>query len=145
MLLKCCTQYFSKFGKITVATGLEKISSHFCSKEEQCQEWFKLPYNCTHFTCKQGNTQNPSTNPCCCSMSGSNCCFLRCIQVSWEAGQVVWYFHLMKNFPQFVVIHTVKGFSVVNKAEVDFFLKLSYFFYDAMENGNLISGSSAFF
>ena len=60
-------------------------------------------------------------------MSTSNCCFLTCIQISQEAGQVVWYSHLLKNFPQFVVIHTVKGFGVVNKAEVDDFLELSYF------------------
>ena len=55
-------------------------------------------------------------------MSGSNCCFLSCIQISQEEGQLVWYSHLLKNFPQFVVIHTVKGFGVVNKAEVDGFL-----------------------
>ena len=54
-------------------------------------------------------------------MSRSNCCFLTCTQVSQEAGQVVWYSHLLKNFPQFVVIHTVKGFSIVNEAEVDVF------------------------
>ena len=53
------------------------------------------------------------------SMSGSNCCFLTCIQVSQEAGKVVWYSHLLKNFPKFVVIHTIKGFSIVNEAEVD--------------------------
>ena len=63
----------------------------------------------------------PSLEPVNCSMSGSNCCFLTCIQISQEAGKVVWDFHLLKNFPQFVVIHTVKGFSVVNKAEVDVF------------------------
>ena len=57
----------------------------------------------------------------CCSMSSSNCCFLTCIQISQEAGQVVWYSHLFQNFPQFVVIHTVKGFGIVNKAEVDIF------------------------
>ena len=78
----------------------------------------------------------------CCSMSSSNCCFLTCIQVSQEAGQVVWYSHLFKNFTQFVVIHTVKGFGIVNKADV--FLELSCFFDDAMDVGNLISGSSAF-
>ena len=61
-----------------------------------------------------------------------------------EAGQVVWYSHLLKNFPQFVVIHTVKGFGIVNKAEVDVFLELSHFFNDPMEAGNLISASSAF-
>ena len=64
----------------------------------------------------------------CSSMSSSNCCFLTWIQISQEAGQVVWYSHLLKNFPQFVVIHTVKGFRVVNEAEVDVFLKFSCFF-----------------
>ena len=54
-------------------------------------------------------------------MSSSNCCFLTCIQVSQEAGQVVWYSHLFLNFPQFIVIHTVKGFGIVNKAEIDVF------------------------
>ena len=63
-------------------------------------------------------------------MSGYNCCFLTCIQVSQEAGKVLWYSHLFKNFPQFVVIHIVKGFGVVNEAEVDVFLELSCFFYD---------------
>ena len=77
-------------------------------------------------------------------MSSSNCCFLTCIQTSQEAGQVVWYSPLLKNFPQFVVIHTAKGFGVVYKAEVGFFLELSCFFNDPMDVGNLISGSSAF-
>jgi len=77
-------------------------------------------------------------------MSSSNCCFLTCIQISQEAGQVVWYFYLLKNFPQFVVIHTVKSFGIVNKAEVDVFLELSYFFYDPMDVGNLISGYFTF-
>ena len=81
--------------------------------------------------------------PVCCSMASSNCCFLTCIQVSKKAGQVVWYSHLFKNFPQFVVIHTVKGFGIVNKAEVDVFLLLSSFFDDP-DVGNLMSGSSAF-
>ena len=57
----------------------------------------------------------------CCSMSSSNCCFLICIQVSQEAGQVVWYSHLFQNFPQFIVIHAVKVFGTVNKAELDVF------------------------
>ena len=61
-------------------------------------------------------------------MSSSNCCFLTCIQVSQEAGQVVWYAHLFQNFPQFIVIHIVKGFGIVNKAEIDVFLALSCFF-----------------
>ena len=66
----------------------------------------------------------------CCSMSSYNCCFLTCIQISQEANQVVWYSHLLKNFPQFIAIHTVKVFGVVNKAEIDVFLELSYFFDD---------------
>ena len=82
--------------------------------------------------------------PVCCSMSSSNCCFLTCIQISQEAGQVVWYSHLSQNFPQFIVTHTVKGFGIVNKAEVDVFLELSCFFDDLADVGNLISGSSAF-
>ena len=77
-------------------------------------------------------------------MSSSNCCFLTCIQVTQEAGQVVWYSHLLKNFPQFIVIHTVEGFGVVNKEEIDVFLELSCFFDDPADVGNLISGSSAF-
>ena len=77
-------------------------------------------------------------------MSSSNCCFLTCIQVSQEAGQVVWYSHLFQNFPRFIVIHTVKGFHVVNKAEIDVFLELSCCFDDPADIGNLISGSSAF-
>ena len=83
----------------------------------------------------------PDLEPVCCSMSGSNCCFLTCIQISQEAGQVVWYSHLLKNFPQFVVIHTIKGFGVANKAEVDVFLELSSLFYDPVEFGSLISSS----
>ena len=61
------------------------------------------------------------------------------MQVSQEAGKVVWYSHIFKNFPQFVVIHTVKGFSIVNEAEVDVFLELSGFVYDPMNAGNLVS------
>ena len=80
----------------------------------------------------------------CCSMSSSQCCFLPCIQISQEAGQVVWYAHLLQNFLQFIVIHTVKGFAIVNKAEIDVFLELSCFFDDPAGVGNLISGSSAF-
>ena len=77
-------------------------------------------------------------------MSSSNCCFLTYIQVSQEAGQVVWYSHLFQNFPQFIVIHTVEGFGLVNKAEINVFLELSCFFYDPANVGNLISGPSAF-
>ena len=77
-------------------------------------------------------------------MSSSKCCFLICIRISQEAGQVVWYSHLFQDFPQFVVIHTVKGFGVVNKAEVDVLLEFSCFFGDPVDVGSLISGSSAF-
>ena len=77
-------------------------------------------------------------------MSSPNCCFLPCIQISQEAGQVVWHSHLFQNFPQFIVIHTVKGFGIVNAAEIDVFLELSSFFHDPADVGNLISGSSAF-
>ena len=63
----------------------------------------------------------PHLEPVCCSMSGSNCCFLTSIKISQEAGKVVWYSHLFKNFPQFVVIHIFKGFSIVSEAEVDVF------------------------
>ena len=69
----------------------------------------------------------PNLEPVCCFMSNSNYCFLSHIQISQEAGQVVWYSHLFKNFPQFVVIHIVKDFGVVNKAEVGVFLELSCF------------------
>ena len=78
------------------------------------------------------------------SMFSSNCCFLTCIQISLEAGKVGWYFHLFKIFPQFVVIHTVKGFGIVNGAELDVFLEFSCFFYNPVDVGNLTSGSSDF-
>ena len=76
-------------------------------------------------------------------MSSSSCCFLTCIQISQEAGQVVWYSHSFRIF-QFIVIHTVKSFGLVNKAEIDVFLERSCFFHDPADVGNLISGSSAF-
>ena len=75
----------------------------------------------------------PDLEPVCCSMSSSNCCFLTLIQISQEAGQVVWYSHLLKNFPQFFVIYTV-SFGIVNKADV--FLELSCFFDDPVDVGN---------
>ena len=77
-------------------------------------------------------------------MSSCNRGFLTCIQISQETGQVVWYSHPFKNFPQFVVIHTVNGFGIVNKAEVDAFLELSGFIYDPVDVGDLISDSSTF-
>ena len=72
------------------------------------------------------------------------CYFLTCIQISQEAGDVIWYPHLFQNFPQFILIYTVKGFGIVNKAEIDVFFELSCFSYDSEDVGNLISGSSAF-
>ena len=76
---------------------------------------------------KQGDTALtyffPYLEPGCCSLSSSNCYFLSCIQVSQEAGQVVWYSHLFQNFPQFIVVHTVTAFGIVNKAEIDVFLE----------------------
>ena len=88
-------------------------------------------------------------------MSSSDFCFLtyrflihisqdfsRGIQISQEAGQMLWYTHLFQNVPQFIVIHTVKGFGIVNKAEIDVFLELSCYFDDPADVGNLISGSS---
>ena len=77
-------------------------------------------------------------------MSSSNCCLVTCIEISQEADQVVWYSLLFQNFPQFIVIHTVKGFGIVNKAEIHVFQELSCFFDDPADVGYLISGSSAF-
>ena len=74
-------------------------------------------------------------------MSGSNCCFLTCIQIFQEAGKVIQYSHIFKNFPQCFVIPTVKGFGIVNEAEVDVLLELSCFFCDPVDPGHLISGS----
>ena len=82
--------------------------------------------------------------PVCCSMSSSKCYFLTCIQISQGACQVVCYSPLFQNFPQFTVIHTVKGFGIINKAEIDVFPELSCCFDDPADIGNLISGSSAF-
>ena len=77
-------------------------------------------------------------------MSGSNCGFFTCKQVSQEASKVISFSHLFKNFLQFVVIHIVKGFSIVNEIDIDFFLEFPCFFYGPVEVGNLISGSAAF-
>ena len=85
----------------------------------------------------------PNLEPVCCSMSSCNCCFLTHIQISQEAGKVVLCAHLFKNFPQFFVIHTIKRFGIVSKAEVDVLLELSCFFDDPTDVCNLISGSSA--
>ena len=77
-------------------------------------------------------------------MSSSNCCFLTCLEISQEADQVVWHSHLFQNFPQFIVIHTVKGFGIVNKAKIDVFLELSCFFDESADVDILVSAPSAF-
>ena len=103
------------------------FSAHKLNKQfENIQPW------CTPF-----HIWNQSIVPC-------PVLILTCKRIFQEAGQVVWYAHLFQNFPQFIVIHTVKGFEVVNKVKVDVFLQLSCFFNDPMDVGNLISGSSAF-
>ena len=81
--------------------------------------------------------------PVCCSMSSSNCCFLTCIQVSQEAGQVVWYSHLLQNFPVYCDPHSQRLW-LSQKSRNRFFLELSWFFDDLADVGNLMSGSSAF-
>ena len=80
----------------------------------------------------------------CCAMSGSNYCFLTCMRVSQETGKVICSSNFLKNFPQFVVVHTVEGFCIVNEAEIDIFWKFPCFFYDPTNVGSLISGSSDF-
>ena len=77
-------------------------------------------------------------------MSGSNCCFLTCIQISQEAGQVVWYSHLLKNIPQFAVIHTSKALVKSVKQKYTLSLEFTHFFYEPADVSNLTSGSSAF-
>ena len=84
----------------------------------------------------------PGLEPGCCSIYSSNCCFLTCIQVSQEVSKVVWYSYLL-NFSQYVVIHTVEGFSVINETE-DVFLEFSCFFSDPTDVDSLTSGSSTF-
>ena len=86
----------------------------------------------------------PNLELVCCSMSSSNCCFLTYLRISQEASQVVWYSHLFKNFSQFVVVHILKVFSIVSRAEIDIYLDVSWFFNDPTDVDNLISGSSAF-
>ena len=78
-----------------------------------------------------------------CHMSSSHCCSLTCIQISQQTGKVVWCSHLFKNFPQFLVVHTIKGCGIVNKADVVVCAELSRFLYDPRDVGNLISDSSA--
>ena len=99
---------------------------------------------------KQGDSRQPcltlflNLEPISCSKQGSNCCFLTCTQVSQETGKIVWYPHLFKSFSQFVMIHTVKGFSVVDETEIDASLKCPGILYNPENVGNLISSSSSF-
>ena len=86
----------------------------------------------------------PNLKPVHCSMSGSNCSFLTCIQISQEVGKMVWYSHLFKNFPQFVVVYTVKGFCIGNKAEVYIFSGTLLLFWWSNGCWQFVSGSSAF-
>ena len=82
--------------------------------------------------------------PISCSIQGTNCCFLTNIQVSQETSKMVWYSHLFKSFPRFIMIHIVKGFGVVDETEVDVFMEFPSFHYDPANVGDLISGSSSF-
>ena len=95
---------------------------------------------------RAGSLLNTFLNPepISCPIQGSNSCFLTCIQVCQETGNMVWYSHLFKCFLQFVMIHTVKSFIVIDETELDVFLEFSCFLYDPVNAGNLISGSSAF-
>ena len=86
----------------------------------------------------------PNLDPACCSMSASSCSSLTRTQISQKVGKVFWYSYLLKNFPQFVVICTVKAFGIDNKAAVDVFLEYSIFLHDPTDVGNVISSSSAF-
>ena len=112
------------------------------------------PAFCMMYSAYKLNEQGDDIQPCHTSfpfwnesvvlLSGSNYSFLTHIQISQETGKVVWYAYLFKNFPLFVVIHTGKVVSIVNEAEVNVFLKFSFFLYDPTNAGNLISGSSVF-
>ena len=107
--------------------------------------WSGLPFPSPGDLAHQGsNLGLPHCRQTLCCLSHQESCFLTCIQISQEAGKVVWYSHLFKNFPQFVVIHTVTGFSIVSEAEINGFLEFSCFFYIPVDVGNLISCSSAF-
>ena len=98
---------------------LTRFESQPCGCKSQAEFWLGLsPKQAFGWVWVPANLE-----PVCCSMSGSSCCFLTCIQISQEAGKMVWYSHLLKNFPQFIVIYTVKGFGVINKAGVGVFLE----------------------
>ena len=124
ILIPACVSYSPEFLMMHSSYKLKKQGDHI-------QSW------CTPFPIwKQSDVPCPVLTV----ASWPACRFLR----NLYAGQVVWYSHLLKNFPQFVVIHTVKGIGIVNKAETDVFLELSYFFNDPEDVSNLISASSGF-
>ena len=103
-------------------SNCQHLLDHGKSKRVPEKHLFLLYWQCTALMYSFSYLE-----PVCCSMSSSNCCFLTCIQISQEAGQVIWYSHLLKNFPQFIVIHTVRDFGIVNKTEIDIFLELLFF------------------
>ena len=134
-----CSPPGSSIHGIYQARVLEWVAISFSRRSSWPRDWTqvsRIAGRCFYHLSHQKSS--------CWSISGSNCCFLTCIQISQEAGKVIWYSHLLKNFPQFVMIHTVKGFGIVNKAEIDVFLELSCFFSNPTDVCNLISGSSAF-
>ena len=131
------------FDLLAVQGTLKSLLQYYSSKVSILRCLAFLMVQLSHPYMTTGKT-SPNLEAVCSSMSGSKCCFLTHVQVSQEAGEVVWYSHLSKNFWQFVVIHTVKGFRTVNKAGVDIFLEFSCFWYDLTDVDNLISDSSAF-
>ena len=97
---------------------------------------------CSDFGALSYSFLNPE--PVSCSIQGSYCCFLTHIQFSQETGKMIWYSFLSRSLPQFIMIHTVKGFNIVSETEIDVFLKSPCFLYNPVSVGNLISSSSSF-
>ena len=142
MLWKCCNQYASKFGKLAVATGLGKVSFHSNPKERQCQRMLKIrsvAQSCLTLCDPMNHSMNQSV---------VSCPVLTV--ASWHTYKFLKRQVSCSGIPiSFRIFHsllwsTVKGFGIVNKAEIDVFLELSCFFHDPADVGNLISGSSAF-
>ena len=131
ILIPACASSSPAFHMMDSAYKLNKQGDNI---QDYVKVVYRHPAYCTPFP-----IGNQSVFPC-----KVLTCILTCIQISLEADKTVWYSHLFQNFPQFIVIHTVKAFGIVNKAEVDVFLELSCFFDDPTDVGNLISGSSAF-
>ena len=111
---------------------LEKEMATSVFLPEEFHRWRSLA-GYSPWGCKESDTTEPlhfsNYEPVCCSISGSNCCFLTCTQLSQEAGKVVWNFHLFKYFPQLVVTHRIKGLNAVNETKEDIFLECSWFFF----------------